>query len=41
MKKLINPVKGTRDFYPQDKSVNSWLYRRLDTRNLMAHFWNP
>ena len=29
MKKLINPVKGTRDFYPQDKSVNSWLYQNI------------
>ncbi len=29
MKKIINPVKGTRDFYPQDKSVNSWLYQNI------------
>ncbi len=29
MKKIINPVKGTRDFYPQDKFVNSWLYQNI------------
>ncbi len=29
MKKIVNPVKGTRDFYPQDKSVNSWLYQNI------------
>ncbi len=29
MKKTVNPVKGTRDFYPQDKSVNSWLYQNI------------
>lgn len=29
MKNIINPVKGTRDFYPQDKSVNSWLYQNI------------
>jgi len=29
MKKIINPVKGTRDFYPQEKSVNSWLYQNI------------
>jgi len=29
MKKIVNPVKGTRDFYPQDKSINSWLYQNI------------
>jgi len=29
MKNIVNPVKGTRDFYPQDKSVNSWLYQNI------------
>jgi histidyl-tRNA synthetase len=26
MKNIIQAVKGTRDFYPADKAVNSWLY---------------
>ena len=29
MKKIVNPVKGTRDFYPQDKSINTWLYQNI------------
>jgi len=29
MKKIINPVKGTRDFYPQEKFINSWLYQNI------------
>ncbi len=39
MKKLINPVKGTRDFYPQDKSVNSWLYQNI--REVSESFGYP
>ena len=26
MKKIIQPVKGTRDFYPPQKSIITWLY---------------
>ena len=26
MKNIIQSVKGTRDFYPAEKAVNSWLY---------------
>jgi histidyl-tRNA synthetase len=26
MKNIIQPVKGTRDFYPSEKSLNVWLY---------------
>ena len=26
MKKLIQPVKGTRDYYPETMAVRSWLY---------------
>jgi histidyl-tRNA synthetase len=29
MKKIIQPVKGTRDFYPEDKAVNAWLYGKI------------
>ena len=29
MKNIIQPVKGTRDFYPPEKSVNSWLYQTI------------
>ncbi|MCK4490667.1 MAG: histidine--tRNA ligase [Anaerolineales bacterium] len=29
MKKIVNPVKGTRDFYPRDKSINTWLYQNI------------
>ncbi len=29
MKKIIQPVKGTRDFYPPEKNVNSWLYQTI------------
>ena len=29
MKNIIQPVKGTRDFYPAEKAVNSWLYRTI------------
>lgn len=27
MKNVIRSVKGTRDFYPAEKAVNSWLYQ--------------
>jgi len=26
---MINPVKGTRDFYPEDMAVRSWLYQKV------------
>ncbi len=26
---LIQPVKGTRDFYPQDLAFRNWLYRKV------------
>ena len=26
MKKIIQPVKGTRDFYPPQKSIITWMY---------------
>jgi histidyl-tRNA synthetase len=26
MKKIISPVKGTRDFYPEQMAVRNWLY---------------
>ena len=29
MKNIINSVKGTRDFYPAEKAVNSWLYQMI------------
>jgi histidyl-tRNA synthetase len=29
MKNIIQSVKGTRDFYPSEKSVNSWLYQTI------------
>jgi len=29
MKNIIKPVKGTRDFYPADKAVNSWLWNTI------------
>ncbi len=29
MKNTIQSVKGTRDFYPAEKAVNSWLYRMI------------
>lgn len=29
MKNIIKPVKGTRDFYPPEKAVNSWLWNRI------------
>jgi histidyl-tRNA synthetase len=29
MKNLIRPVKGTRDFYPEQMAVRSWLYSKM------------
>ncbi len=29
MKKVIQPVKGTRDFYPEQMAIRSWLYRTM------------
>lgn len=29
MKKVIQPVKGTRDFYPERMAVRSWLYNTM------------
>src|SRR5512133_2738356 len=29
MKKVIQPVKGTRDFYPEQMAIRSWLYQTM------------
>ncbi len=29
MKNTINPVKGTRDFYPEEMAVRNWLYDQI------------
>lgn len=29
MKNVINPVKGTRDFYPENMAVRTWLYMKV------------
>ncbi|MBI9048394.1 MAG: histidine--tRNA ligase [Anaerolineaceae bacterium] len=29
MKKIIDTVKGTRDFYPQDMALRNWLYENI------------
>ncbi|MBS3753353.1 MAG: histidine--tRNA ligase [Anaerolineales bacterium] len=29
MADIIQPVKGTRDFYPEDKAVITWLYEKM------------
>jgi histidyl-tRNA synthetase len=29
MKKVIQPVKGTRDFYPEQMAVRTWLYNTM------------
>lgn len=31
MKNLIYPVKGTRDFYPEDMAVRTWLLEKIRT----------
>ncbi|MGB9668949.1 MAG: histidine--tRNA ligase, partial [Anaerolineales bacterium] len=29
MKHIINPIKGTRDFYPEVKAVHTWIYAKV------------
>jgi histidyl-tRNA synthetase len=29
MKALIQPVKGTRDFYPEEMAIRTWLYNQI------------
>lgn len=29
MKSLIQPVKGTRDFYPEEMAMRTWLYEKI------------
>lgn len=29
MKQLVSPVKGTRDFYPEDMAFRNWLYGKI------------
>jgi histidyl-tRNA synthetase len=29
MKQLITPVKGTREFYPQEMALRNWLYQQI------------
>lgn len=29
MKPMIQPVKGTRDFYPEEMSIRTWLYQQI------------
>jgi histidyl-tRNA synthetase len=29
MKQIINPIKGTRDFYPESMAVRTWLYSKV------------
>ncbi len=36
MKNIIQPVKGTRDFYPEQMAVRNWLYQ---TVRLVAEFF--
>lgn len=31
MAKVITPVKGTRDFYPEDLAIRNWIYQRMAT----------
>jgi histidyl-tRNA synthetase len=31
MKSIINSVKGTRDFYPQEMALRTWLYNKMRT----------
>ncbi len=30
MKQLIQSVKGTRDFYPEEMSIRTWLYQKIN-----------
>jgi histidyl-tRNA synthetase len=29
MKSIVSPVKGTRDFYPEDMFIRTWLYQKM------------
>ena len=29
MKAIIQPVKGTRDFYPEERGIHNWLYQAM------------
>ena len=29
MSKVIRPIKGTRDFYPEDMAIRKWLYNQM------------
>ena len=29
MKQIIRPVKGTRDFYPEQMAFRNWLYGKM------------
>ena len=29
MKSIVQTVKGTRDFYPEEMAVRSWMYQTL------------
>ncbi|MDD2823370.1 MAG: histidine--tRNA ligase [Candidatus Daviesbacteria bacterium] len=31
MKQIISPVKGTRDFYPEQMAFRNWLYEKIQT----------
>ena len=37
MKNIIQPVKGTRDFYPEQMAVRNWLYQTV--RLVAEFFW--
>ena len=40
----ISPVKGTRDFYPQDMAVRNWVidgWRKVSLRNGFAEYDGP
>jgi len=38
MKNIIPPIKGTRDFYPEDMSIRTWLYSKLrEVSNLYGY----
>jgi histidyl-tRNA synthetase len=36
MKQIISPLRGTRDFYPEDKTRHQWLYQKF--RQVSASF---
>src|SRR5512135_1634322 len=31
MKTTIRPIKGTRDFYPEEMAFRTWLYKQMET----------